>query len=174
MSQNGLAGFNKRDSLFLYSTSWLEREISVSRADTGHRLCGGIILSAIVLVLHSTSSGVFAIPRVSGPEPQVAPHGLRLRDSAESTRADKARAAGGFLGVTCNRSGTCPVSSCTTCGRYCGPGWCAFSLCFKRVRISRIRICHRYHSKIALQCYWVNSLGDILPFPLAIKSINKN
>jgi hypothetical protein len=30
----------------------------------------------------------------------------------------------GWVGVPCNPSGSCPFSSCTICGNYCGPGWC--------------------------------------------------
>jgi hypothetical protein len=30
----------------------------------------------------------------------------------------------GWVGSPCSKSGSCPFSSCTICGSYCGPGWC--------------------------------------------------
>ena len=30
----------------------------------------------------------------------------------------------GWVGSPCSSSGSCPFSSCTICGNYCGPGWC--------------------------------------------------
>ena len=30
----------------------------------------------------------------------------------------------GWVGSPCSSSGSCPYSSCTICGNYCGPGWC--------------------------------------------------
>jgi hypothetical protein len=30
----------------------------------------------------------------------------------------------GWVGSPCSASGSCPFSSCTICGSYCGPGWC--------------------------------------------------